>query len=181
MNLPDSVREHVVITPYRNGPVTLRSEWSSSEQVASSSRAGEFMKKRIVVVEDNPSDIHLLKMAFEEAHLDCDVLSFSDGEAALNYVRRNTAEPPAVIVIDVNVPRADGAEILTEIRKTAHFDDVPVIAISSSSSPRDIKRIRELGGTLYLVKPADLDEFMKIGLSIKECIENSLVGKRLYS
>jgi DNA-binding response OmpR family regulator len=77
---------------------------------------------------------------------------------------------PALAIIDLNVPKHDGAEILKKIRTSRRLADLPVLIMSSSSSPRDRARLFELGIGRYVTKPADLDEFLKIGQVVKELL-----------
>lgn len=130
-----------------------------------------------MVVEDNPSDIHLLKMAFEEAKLHFEITSFEDGEAALRQISSASSPLPDAIVLDVNLPKAEGGEILNALKASPRFSCIPVVALSSSSAPHDIERMKALGADCYLVKPVDLDEFLKIGDAVKECIEQARAAR----
>lgn len=131
----------------------------------------------ILVIEDNPSDVHLVRMALKEACLDCELTCFEDGDSAIAYIQSADSSLPDAIILDVNLPKADGPDILNVLKATPRFSLVPVLALSSSSAPRDIARIAALGADCYLVKPLDLDEFLKIGEAVKDCIQKARAAK----
>ncbi len=87
-----------------------------------------------------------------------------DGEKALHYIERLTPEAsPHLIVIDLNIPRHDGIEVLKRCRATAALAEVSIVILTSSDSPRDRTRAERLGVTGFLIKPMDLNEFMSLG------------------
>jgi CheY-like chemotaxis protein len=128
----------------------------------------------IVLIEDNPGDVYLLRVALEQAELQFHLTVLDDGAKALAYVSgqgsaKGTAMPD-LIVMDLNLPRHSGVEVLQAMRKISAFATVPLVVMSSSRSPQDQRRVEELGISEYLNKPPDLDRFMELGLVLKEIL-----------
>jgi two-component system, chemotaxis family, response regulator Rcp1 len=121
---------------------------------------------RILVAEDNPADVYLLREAFNVVANDIELLVVSDGEEALDYVqgqgRFGNAIVPDLIVLDLNLPKSDGGDVLRCIRKTSAYSSVPVVVLTSSDSPRDRKTAESLGANCFITKPSDLDEFLAL-------------------
>lgn len=128
-------------------------------------------KPYIVLIEDNPGDIGLLRFAMQQASLDCDLAIIQDGEEALAMIARESRSPhpetPSLVVLDLNLPRVDGREVLAALRATPAFSTVPVAILTSSPSPRERREVEEMGIARYLVKPPTLDEFVEIGPILK--------------
>jgi CheY-like chemotaxis protein len=129
------------------------------------------LKTRILIVEDNPGDVELLRMAFRHAQLECDLTVIRDGRDALIYVRDGSAVLPDLAILDLNVPKNDGLEILAAIRGSERYAPVPVMVLTSSSSPADTARAQALGVTRHLIKPLELEQFMEVGRIVKQIIE----------
>jgi CheY-like chemotaxis protein len=131
---------------------------------------------QILVIEDNPADVELLRLALAEAGLVCDLTVIVDGAAALALILQMGEEEraPHLAILDLNLPKHDGLEILEKIRATRSLTTLPIVILSSSSSPRDRARIEKFGVGRYLVKPPSLDEFLRIGLVVKELLSESL-------
>lgn len=129
-------------------------------------------KTRILVIEDNPSDVDLLRRALRNEQLDFELTVIEDGADALEFVKSAaTATPlPDLAIIDLNLPKHDGIEILTEMRANRLFADLPVMVISSSSSPRDRARLEQFHIRRFVTKPPELDEYLKIGSTVKELL-----------
>ncbi len=132
---------------------------------------------RILLIEDNPLDVDLLRRAFAAADLQCDVTVLEDGAQAMALFRRLescASEPPAdLLLLDLNLPKNDGVEVLRAARATAALARVPVAVLSSSTFSRERARIEPLGVGRYITKPADLDEFLRIGVTVKELLQRS--------
>lgn len=134
---------------------------------------------QILLVEDNPGDVFLMKRALKQADLDCEVVHLPDGAAAVEYVRRR--EPlerrpvPDLAMLDMNLPKKDGAEVLEVMRQIPEYANVPVVMISSAASPRDRERTSGLGDTRYITKPMDLGGYVKIGELLKEILVSGRV------
>ena len=122
---------------------------------------------RILVIEDNSADVFLLGRALNGQDRQFEVISLADGDAALAFIRREgpyaDAAIPHLILVDLNLPKCDGEDILREIRRTKHLAGVPVCAWSSSQSRRDRDLLTELGVARFITKPSGLDQFMEIG------------------
>jgi two-component system response regulator len=130
---------------------------------------------RILVMEDNPSDVFLLRRALGEHGVDSTLEVVRDGEMALNIVERiGTGEqsPPDLIVLDLNLPRHDGIEVLTRCSQTPALSPVPVLILTSSDSPKERKLAEELGVTAFLRKPIMLDDFMALGGQIRQVLQD---------
>lgn len=126
---------------------------------------------RIVLVEDNPADVYLIRIALREAGLEPELTIFEDGAAALAYLREENSPVPHLFILDVNVPKTEGTELLVVIRAHPRFTAIPVMALSSSAAQKDMEKARMLGADRYVTKPADFDEFMKVGAAIREVLE----------
>jgi CheY-like chemotaxis protein len=96
-----------------------------------------------------------------------------DGAEGLAYVRSESggnSPPPDLVVLDLNLPKNDGAEVLQAMRAAPSFARIPVAVLSSSSSLRERARIEQFGVTRYITKPSDLDDFLKIGFTLRDIL-----------
>jgi CheY-like chemotaxis protein len=122
--------------------------------------------KRILLVEDNPNDVELTLEALSEHHLANAVEVAHDGEEALDYLYRRgpfASRPngnPAVILLDLKLPKVDGFEVLKTIRSEEHLKLIPVVVLTSSREDRDMFDSYKLGVNAYVVKPVDFHEFL---------------------
>ncbi len=133
-------------------------------------------KTHILMVEDNPGDVELLRLALRTAGIDCELTVIADGREALLYVQQYEAggrRPPDLAILDLNVPKNDGIEILEAIRVSALFAALPVVVLTSSSSPRETQKLQSLGISRHVSKPLELEEFMKIGTTVREVLETA--------
>jgi two-component system response regulator len=134
-------------------------------------------KGRILLVEDNPGDVELLRLALKKAGLDCELTVLDDGADALALVRQQgkyaDAPVPHLAVLDLNVPKYDGIEILAAMRANPAYAAVRVAVLSSSSSPRERANIEKFQVSRFITKPLDLDEFLRIGVVLKELLGDS--------
>ncbi len=117
----------------------------------------------ILLVEDEPADAHLTRMAFEEAGVTVDLHHVSHGLEALDFLYRRPpymeAPRPALILLDLNMPRMNGYEFLDALRGDATLADIPVVVLTTSDVERDLEATRDRGAADYIVKPVDLDVF----------------------
>src|SRR2546427_11803191 len=126
---------------------------------------------RILIVEDDPKDVELTLTALEESHLANDVVVTRDGEEALHYLycRRNfkmrASDTPAVLLLDIKLPKVDGLEVLQQIKSDEKLKMIPVVVLTSSREERDMVASYKLGVNAYVVKPVDFHEFVN---AIKE-------------
>jgi two-component system response regulator len=129
----------------------------------------------VLLVEDNPGDVQLLQLAFSEANLDCDLTVIPDGAQALQFLHEfdpGSQRLPDLTILDLNVPKNDGVEILEAMRASTTFATVPVVILTSSSSPREFARLEGLGVSRHLTKPAELEAFLDIGFTIKRILQD---------
>src|SRR5512133_740227 len=122
--------------------------------------------RRILLAEDDPNDVDLTLKALGERHLANGVDVVKDGEEALEYLfRRNrysgrSSGAPAVVLLDIKMPKIDGLEVLRQIRADPELRTLPVVMLTSSQEEGDLLRSYELGVNAYVVKPVDFDEFV---------------------
>lgn len=121
----------------------------------------------ILLVEDNPDDEALTLHAFQEQNLANQVMVVRDGVQALDYLfgcgvhtGRDLARPPAVVLLDLKLPRVDGLEVLRQIRANERTRFQPVVVLTSSTEERDVVESYRLGCNSYVRKPVDFDEFV---------------------
>jgi Response regulators consisting of a CheY-like receiver domain and a winged-helix DNA-binding domain len=125
------------------------------------------MLKPILLVEDNPRDLELTLIALEKSQLANDVVITRDGAEALDYLTRRgpyqerPAGNPAVILLDLKLPKMDGLELLRLIRASADLRNVPVVMLTSSNEESDLVRAYALGVNAYVVKPVDFPDFVR--------------------
>jgi CheY-like chemotaxis protein len=121
--------------------------------------------KRILLAEDDPNDVELTLAALGEYHLADDVFTVSDGAEALEYLFRrgqyaDRAEGlPAVVLLDVKMPKVDGIEVLRQVKRTPTMCGVPVVMLTSSREEKDLVESYNLGANAYVVKPVDFHDF----------------------
>src|SRR6202042_1444711 len=127
--------------------------------------------RRILLVEDDPRDVELTLTALEEYNLANEVVVTRDGEQALNYLHGlgefsgRSTDNPAVILLDLKLPKIDGLEVLQKIRSEVRLRFIPVVVLTSSSEEKDKIKSYQLGVNAYVVKPVDFHEFVN---AIKE-------------
>lgn len=126
----------------------------------------------ILLVEDNPGDVRLTVEALKEGKVHNRLNVARDGVEALDYLRRRTpyadAERPDVILLDLNLPRKDGREVLAEIKNDEELRRIPVVILTTSKAEEDILRSYQLHANCYVTKPVDLDQFMTVVRSIED-------------
>jgi CheY-like chemotaxis protein len=121
---------------------------------------------RILLVEDDPSDVELTLTALEDYKLANEVVVARDGQQALDYLRcqgkykSRPKENPAVLLLDLKLPKVDGLEVLKEIRSDEQLKLIPVVVLTSSQEEKDMMRSYTLGVNAYVVKPVDFHEFI---------------------
>jgi CheY-like chemotaxis protein len=131
------------------------------------------MKKiHIALVEDNPGDVLLVREALAAHDVPYELHVSVNGAEALNFVARmgNPMEAPCpdILLLDLNLPRVGGHEVLREFRRHPQCATTPVIVVSSSDTVRDREQVRELGVARYFKKPTNFDAFMELGAMVKE-------------
>ena len=126
----------------------------------------------VLVADDNPSDVYLIREALRAHGVDCMLRVASNGEDALGIIFGEAPGTGSInlIILDLNLPRHDGIEILQKLRQSAWLEHIPVVVLTSSDSPRDRLMANELGATRYLHKPSSLEEFLGLGAIFKELL-----------
>jgi CheY-like chemotaxis protein len=127
----------------------------------------------VLLVEDDPGDVQLTKEAFEEHKVWNRLTVVSDGVDALAYLRRDPAAypdaiRPDLVLLDLNLPRIDGREVLQEIKGDADLRSIPVVVLTTSQADEDIVRSYNLHANAYVTKPVDFDQFIAVVRQIDE-------------
>jgi len=132
---------------------------------------------RILVIEDNASDVFLLNRALKKQDFPFELVHLLNGGEALAYIRRQgvhaEAAIPDLILMDLNLSKYTGEDILREIRAAKHLAGVPVCVWSSSQSRRDKSLLHDRGVSQFITKPSGLDQFMEIGKIIKDLLSGA--------
>ena len=127
-------------------------------------------KLKILLAEDNPGDVFLVRRALDYHRIDYELSLATDGEEALALVRRAEDGELSIdlMLVDLNLPRYDGGQIVAAARSSKALGKTPIILLTSSDSPYDRSRLIELGASLYFHKPTDLGLFMEVGKLVKD-------------
>jgi CheY-like chemotaxis protein len=122
----------------------------------------------ILLIEDNPMDVDLTRRAFTRRRVFNTIEVARDGEEAIAYFHRwESGEPwPVVILLDINLPKVNGLEVLRELKTHPMLQKIPVIVLTSSGEDRDIQKAYELGANSYIVKPVDFEKFVEVATQI---------------
>lgn len=125
----------------------------------------------ILLVEDNPADVLITRRALRECAWEVDLVVVADGEEALSYLRRtsghSTLHRPDLILLDLNLPRVTGREVLTRIRGLAGMQAVPVVVLTTSQHPDDVRSAYAAGANTYIQKPQDFNRFLEVFQSLQ--------------
>ncbi|WP_339104726.1 response regulator [Haloterrigena salinisoli] len=120
---------------------------------------------QILLVEDNPGDVRLTEEAFKQGRIENDLHVVSDGNEALEFLYQRgeyeDAPRPDLILLDLNLPRKDGEDVLEELKGDQELRSIPVIVLTSSRAEEDVVRSYELHANAYLTKPVDPDDFIE--------------------
>ena len=126
----------------------------------------------ILLVEDNPADVRLTIEAFRDGKIHNTLAVAMDGVEAIDYLHRRGkfegAARPDLILLDLNLPRKDGREVLAEIKADPGLKVIPVVVLTTSKAEEDIVRTYELHANCYIAKPVDLEQFIKVVKSIDD-------------
>ena len=126
----------------------------------------------IFLVEDNKGDIGLITEFFSDAKVITNLHIAEDGEEAIRFLYDKDkflgSTLPDIIILDLNLPKKDGREVLKEIKENDDLKNIPVIILTTSSADKNILRVYDLHANAYIVKPLDFDEFMKVIKSIAD-------------
>jgi CheY-like chemotaxis protein len=123
--------------------------------------------KDILLVEDNPDDVELTRIAFDEAKIANRLIVVSDGVEALDYLfargahaDRDPDDLPSIVLLDLNLPKVDGREVLQAIRADERTKTLPVVVLTTSTEPFDVEASYALGVNSYIQKPVDFEQFV---------------------
>jgi chemotaxis family two-component system response regulator Rcp1 len=123
-------------------------------------------------VEDNPGDVRLAVEALRDAKVANRLHIVEDGVEAMSFLRREgryaDVPQPNLILLDLNLPRRDGREVLAEIKQDADLKRIPVVILTSSAAEQDVVQAYNLYANCYITKPMDLDQFLKVVRSIED-------------
>ena len=126
----------------------------------------------VLLVEDNPGDVRLTKEALKEGRLLNNVNVVGDGVEALSFLYRRgkyaDAVQPDLILLDLNLPKKDGREVLAEIKADPKLRRIPVVVLTTSAAEEDILKTYDLHANCYVTKPVDLERFMRVVKSIED-------------
>ena len=126
----------------------------------------------ILLIEDNPGDADLAREAHENRKVRNTLHVVGDGEAAMAFLRRQGqyagAPRPDLVLLDLNLPKKDGREVLAEIKTDAGLKRIPVVILTTSKAEEDILKTYNLHANCYITKPIDLNQFIKVVLAIEE-------------
>jgi CheY-like chemotaxis protein len=183
--LARTAAEEPAVTPGRLNPQRARANGAEcaapppkddpSPHVSSDYDEAELLQRnlRVLVAEDNPADVRLIREALAHHGIAAEFLIHQDGEAMISYVDRidaGEAPCPDLVLLDLNLPRQGGHIVLARLRQSASCAEVPVIVVTSSNAPRDRETAAKYGASGYFRKPIDYDEFLLLGSVVKQVI-----------
>jgi CheY-like chemotaxis protein len=126
----------------------------------------------ILLVEDNPADVRLTREALKEAKVVNRLSVVTDGEEAMAFLRRQgrhaEAPRPDLILLDLNLPRKDGREVLAEVKEDESLRSIPVVILTTSKSEEDVLRTYDLHANCFISKPVGLEQFLRVVESIED-------------
>lgn len=129
---------------------------------------------QILLVEDNPADVYLFRMALTKAMLEFQLNVIEDGALAIEYIQQHEKDferrIPDLAVLDLNLPKIEGLKILEALRKSQRLSMVPVVITTSSSTEVERSKSQRLGVEKFLTKPADLEGFLEMGTILKDIL-----------
>jgi len=126
----------------------------------------------ILIVEDNPGDARLIKEVLNEGKILNDLHIVKDGVEAMEFLHKRgeyaKAPRPDLIILDLNLPKKDGREVLAEVKSDQHLKSIPIVIMTTSNAEEDILKSYNLHANCYITKPIDLNQFIKVVKSIEE-------------
>ncbi|MFG1677682.1 response regulator [Micromonospora sp. NPDC049282] len=127
---------------------------------------------RILVVDDDPGDVLMIEEALEESDVEKVIDVVADGEEAMEFLRREgrhtEAQRPDVILLDLNMPRMDGRQVLGEVKQDENLRTIPIVVLTTSNADTDVVSSYTLQANAYVTKPIDLDDFNDVVRRIDE-------------
>ena len=133
--------------------------------------------RRILMVEDNPTDVQLIAEALRENGVVHELVVLQDGDKALRHFSASDNAKPDLIILDLHLPKHDGLEVLTKYRQAVQLRAVPIVVLTSSDSPSERRSAEKIGVSAFLQKPMTLDAFLAIGKQLKALLEAQPMGE----
>lgn len=135
------------------------------------------MKTIALLVEDNHADVLLVQEAIELHSVPIDLHIVNDGDQAVKFIERADTDPeaprPELLILDLNLPKRDGREVLHRLRASGKCRNIPVLILTSSELPKDRDELYKLGANGYFRKPSSYDQFMRVGEVVKALLNDS--------
>jgi two-component system, chemotaxis family, response regulator Rcp1 len=128
-------------------------------------------KLEVLIVEDNPGDAYMIKEMLNDLKLTLSITVAKDGQAALNILKDISSGAPGLVILDLNLPKVNGFEVLTFMKSSATLRSIPVVVMTGSLRSEDELRSRELGAVDYCIKPSTADEMERSELCLKAHLE----------
>jgi CheY-like chemotaxis protein len=129
----------------------------------------------ILLIEDSSADVYIVRESLTKHLKDFDLQVVNDGEMAFKWIEAADLDPsvpcPSLMLLDLNLPKRSGQEILRRMRQSPRCGTVPIVILTSSDSPADRAETAKLGATAYFRKPPDLEEFMQIGMVVGRVLD----------
>jgi CheY-like chemotaxis protein len=129
----------------------------------------------ILLIEDSSADVYIVRESLTKHLKDFDLHVVNDGEKAFKWIEAADLDPslpcPSLMLLDLNLPKRSGQEILRRMRQSPRCGNVPIVILTSSDSPADRAETARLGATAYFRKPPDLEEFMQIGMVVERVLD----------
>jgi two-component system response regulator len=129
------------------------------------------MPIEVLLVEDNPGDAELIRIALEDSKVSINLNVVEDGVEAMAFLRKqekyHQVPNPDIVLLDLNLPKKDGREVLAEIKADTVLRRIPVVVLTTSQAEEDILKAYSLAANCYITKPVDFDQFVKIVQSIE--------------
>ncbi|MCD4737132.1 MAG: response regulator [Bacteroidales bacterium] len=126
----------------------------------------------VLLIEDSPGDVRLTKEALKEGRILNNLHVVNDGVEAMSFLKKEgeykSSTTPDLILLDLNMPKKDGREVLSEIKADPKLKSIPVVVLTTSSAEEDILKSYDLHANCYITKPVDLDQFIEVVKSINE-------------
>jgi CheY-like chemotaxis protein len=122
---------------------------------------------QIIIAEDDMGHAALIKKNLRRAGINNEILHFKDGEETINFLFQKTQDPlmeyglPYLLLLDINMPRVDGVEVLRQVKQDDELKKMPVIMITTTDDPREVQRCHDLGCSNYIAKPIDYEKFVQ--------------------
>lgn len=130
------------------------------------------MPIEVLLVEDNPGDVQLTRIALEDSKMSVNLNVVEDGVEAIDYLQKKQKyadKPhPDLILLDLNLPKKDGREVLAQIKSDPVLKRIPIVVLTTSQAEEDILKAYNLNANCYITKPVDFDQFFKIVQSIEQ-------------